>query len=122
VKEAEDKLKKSRLTYEIIGDGDKVIKQTPTAGDILTYPLSKILLYTDHTDDERVTVPNVIGMNLPDAIRNLLDAGLNVRISGNGAIAPSAYDRVLTQSISEGTVVTRGEIITIRAIKEDYED
>jgi stage V sporulation protein D (sporulation-specific penicillin-binding protein) len=122
VEEAEDKLKKSRLTYEIIGDGNKVIKQTPTAGDILTYPLSKILLYTDHTDDERVTVPNVIGMNLPDAIRNLLDAGLNVRISGNGAIAPSAYDRVLTQSISEGTVVTRGEIITIRAIKEDYED
>lgn len=122
VEEAEDKLKKSHLTYEIIGDGDKVIKQTPTAGDILTYPLSKILLYTDHTDDERVTVPNVIGMNLPDAIRNLLDAGLNVRISGNGAIAPSAYDRVLTQSISEGTVVTRGEIITIRAIKEDYED
>ena len=122
VEEAEDKLKKSHLTYEIIGDGNKVIKQTPTAGDILTYPLSKILLYTDHTDDERVTVPNVIGMNLPDAIRNLLDAGLNVRISGNGAIAPSSYDRVLTQSISEGTVVTRGEIITIRAIKEDYED
>lgn len=122
VKEAEDKLKDSRLAYEIIGDGDRIIKQTPEAGDVLTYPLSKILLYTDNTDDELVSVPNVIGMNLPDAIRRLIDAGLNVRISGNGAIAPSSYDKVITQSIPEGTVVIRGEIITIRAIKEDYED
>ena len=122
MKEAEDKLKDSHLAYEIIGNGDRIIKQTPEAGDVLTYPLSKILLYTDNTDDELVSVPNVIGMNLPDAIRCLIDAGLNVRISGNGAISPSSYDKVITQSIPEGTVVIRGEIITIRAIKEDYED
>ncbi len=121
-KEAKDKLKNSGLAYEIIGDGDRIVKQIPSAGDVLTYPLSKILLYTDDEKVENVTVPNVVGMNLPDAIRKLLDAGLNIKISGNGAIAPSMYDRILTQSIPEGTVVTRGEIITIRAIKEDYED
>ncbi len=120
--EAKSRLKSSHIAYEIIGSGDRIIKQTPTAGDILTYPLSKILLYTEDVEIESVTVPDVVGMSLPDAIRRLIDAGLNLKISGNGAYSPSMNDRVMLQSIPEGTVVIRGEIITIRAIKEDYED
>ena len=120
--EAKERLASNHMAFEIIGSGDKIIKQTPAAGDILTYPLSKILLYTEDVKAEVVTVPNVVGMSLPDAIRQLLDAGLNLKISGNGAAAPSMYDKVIVQSIPEGTVVARGEIITVRAIKEDYED
>ena len=47
---------------------------------------------------------------------------VNIRISGNGAITPSANDKVFGQSIAGGTLVQRGEIITIRVVKEDYED
>ena len=61
-------------------------------------------------------------MNLAEAIRALLDNGFNIRISGNGAITPSANDKVFGQSIAGGTLVQRGEIITIRVVKEDYED
>ena len=122
VDEVKSKLEKERIAYEIIGNGNRVIKQTPDSGDILTYPLSKILLYTEEMDDEKAFVPNVVGLSLSDAIRKILDAGLNIRISGNGATNPSAYDKVISQSITSGTEVKRGDVITIRAIKEDYED
>ena len=122
IDEAQSRLKKSSMSYEIIGNGSTVIKQTPTAGDKLTYPLSKVLLYTEEKGSDLVTVPNVIGASLPEAIRIILDAGLNIKISGNGTITPSAGDKVLEQSIKAGAIVTRGEVITIRAIKEDYED
>ena len=122
VDEAKSKLENERIAYEIIGNGTNIVKQTPEGGDILTYPLSKILLYTEDKGDEKVLVPNVVGLKLSDAIRKILDAGLNIRISGNGAINPSANDKVISQSITSGTEVKKGDVITIRAIKEDYED
>lgn len=122
VSEAENRLKECHISYEIIGNGDKIIKQTPGAGDVFTYPLSKIVLYTNDIEIDLVTVPNVVGLTLPDAIRKILDSGLNINIAGNGAASPSMIDKIYLQSIPEGTSVTRGTIITIRAVKEDYED
>ena len=122
VGEAENRLKASNISYEIIGKGDKIIKQTPSAGDIFTYPISKVLLHTNDSEIDLVTVPNVVGLTLPDAIRKILDSGLNINIAGNGAASPSVVDKISMQSIPDGTIVTRGTIITIRAIKEDYED
>ncbi len=122
VKEAEKKAGDMKLNYEIIGNGEKIISQTPAAGDVITYPLSKILLYTENGENELVCVPDIIGMSLPDAIKEIINAGLNVKISGNGAISPSSKDKVLEQSIPKGSLVERGTIIIIRAIKEDYED
>ena len=122
IEDASKKAQASKLSYEIIGTGDKIISQVPAAGDVLTYPLSKILLYTEKSEKEMVIVPELKGMNLAEAIRALLDNGFNIRISGNGAITPSANDKVFGQSIAGGTLVQRGEIITIRVVKEDYED
>ena len=122
VEDASKKAQTSKLSYEIIGDGDKIISQVPAAGDVLTYPLSKILLYTEKSEKEMVIVPELKGMNLAEAIRALVDNGFNIRISGNGAITPSANDKVFGQSIAGGALVQRGEIITIRVVKEDYED
>ena len=122
VDEAKLKLSKSNLAYEIIGNGNTILKQTPNASDTLTYPLSKILLYTEEIDTNNVIVPSVTGLSLPEAIRKILDSGLNIKISGNQAAFPSATSIVIEQSIPEGAVVKRGEILTIRAIKEDHED
>ena len=122
VDEAKLKLSKSNLAYEIIGNGNTILRQTPNASDTLTYPLSKILLYTEEIDTNNVIVPSVTGLSLPEAIRKILDSGLNIKISGNQAAFPSATSIVIEQSIPEGTVVKRGEILTIRAIKEDHED
>ena len=122
VQDAKNKLTKNKQAYEIIGNGDKIINQTPAAGDVLTYPLSKVLLYTDDTEESYVTVPDVIGLSLPDAIRKIIDSGLNIHITGNGVITSSSNDKVLYQSIKGGTKVKKGEVIVVKAIKEDYED
>ena len=121
VDEAKNKLNTEKISYEIIGSGSTVINQTPAPNDVFTYPLSKVLLYTENAENETVIVPNVVGLSLSEAIRKILDAGLNLKISGNVS-APSANDRVLEQSIPCGTAVKYGEVITIRAIKEDYAD
>jgi beta-lactam-binding protein with PASTA domain len=120
--DATTELNIKKQSYEIIGNGDTIIKQVPSANDILTYPLSKILLYTEESTPEYTVVPNVVGLSLPDAIKKIIDAGLNLHIAGNGAITSSASDKILYQSINSGTTVKRGEVITIRIIKEDYED
>ena len=120
--DATTELNIKKQSYEIIGNGDTIIKQVPSANDILTYPLSKILLYTEESTPEYTVVPNVVGLSLPDAIKKIIDAGLNLHIAGNGAITSSASDKILYQSINSGTTVKKGEVITIRIIKEDYED
>ena len=122
VQEAKQKLDANKISYEIIGTGEKIIKQVPGAGDVLTYPVSKILLYTEETHNEYTTVPNVLGLSLPEAIKQLANAGLNIHIAGNGSIAPSSTDIIVSQSQNGGIIVKKGESITIRAIKEDYED
>jgi beta-lactam-binding protein with PASTA domain len=119
--EATKKLNELKIAYEIVGSGKTIIKQTPSAGDVVTYPVSKILLYTEDID-ETVRVPNVVGQTLADAIVALTNAGLNVKISGSGASATRSLDIVTSQSLTYGMIVNRGEIIIIRAVKEDFED
>ncbi len=121
VEEASTELKESKIAYEIVGNGNTIIKQTPSAGDIITYPVSKILLYTEDID-ETVRVPDVVGLTLADAIVQLTNSGLNIKIAGAGASTSSSLDIVTEQSLSYGMIVDRGEIIVIRAVKEDFED
>lgn len=121
VDDAAAKLKNSKIPYEIVGSGTTVIKQMPSSDDTITYGVSKILLYTDNTEDE-IRVPNVVGLSLKDAIVSLTNLGFNIKILGNGASATSSLDIVVEQSLPTGMIVARGEVINIRAIKEDFED
>ena len=121
VESAKERLKEQKIPYEIVGDGSFILSQMPSAGEVFTYPVSKIILYTSQTE-EAATVPNLSGLALKDAIRQALGAGLNIKIAGGSATAPSSNDRVVEQSLLPGEVVKRGSIITIRAIKTDFED
>ena len=58
VKEALDK---QRIIYEIIGDGQTVLSQTPSPEDLITYPLSKIVIYTVDEESGVVKVPTLVG-------------------------------------------------------------
>lgn len=116
VKEATEKIKESGLQYEVIGDGEWVISQTPEELDVITYAHSKILLYTT-TEDSYVSVPGFIGMSVDEATRLALNSGLNIRIKGGlGA------GKVVSQSLPLGATVKRGEVVTIDIIVTDYED
>lgn len=114
-------LKDKMIAYEIIGNGEVVIAQTPNSDTEFLYPLSKILLYTETPSEESVTVPNIVGMRAKDAIVLIINSGLNINLSGGGG-TPDANSVVTEQSLPHGNSVPRGTVITIRAINQDFED
>ncbi len=122
INSAKDKLKSAKLEYEIVGNGDTVIAQTPTGGDVITTALSKVILYTSDDGEEGVSVPNLIGMTLADAIKKAINSGLNIRLAGAGATEPDALDIVTEQSLPPDSEAKRGSVIIIRAINQSYED
>ena len=67
-------------------------------------------------------MPNLVGMKLVDAIKAAINAGLNIRLAGMGAISPSAASPVSEQSLPPGVIVKRGSVIIIRAITNDFKD
>ena len=119
---ATEKLKKLKLAYEIIGSGDTVLSQTPTAEQSITLPLSKIILYTERIEEAEAIVPNLVDMDLSSAIKAATNAGLSIRLVGTGATAPDSDDVICEQSIPPGEVVRRGMVIVLRAINTKFED
>ena len=121
VDSAVGQLKEAKLNYEIVGDGNFVLSQIPLPGDVVTYPLSQIIIYTS-SREEAVSVPELVGLSLSEAIQKVINCGLNIKISGNGVIAPDSDDIVTEQSLPPGSEVKRGSVITLRAINTGFED
>ena len=114
------KLKDAKLAYEIIGDGEVVVSQTPSGGESFTLPLSKILLYTEKEEDSMTKVPTLVGLDKVSALKEIINAGLNIKIVGVGS--EGGGDVVVEQSLPPGEEVKKGTVITIRAITTTFED
>ena len=114
------KLKDAKLAYEIIGDGEVVVSQTPSGGESFTLPLSKILLYTEKEEDSMTKVPTLVGLDKVSALKEIINAGLNIKIVGVGS--GGGGDVVVEQSLPPGEEVKKGTVITIRAITTTFED
>jgi stage V sporulation protein D (sporulation-specific penicillin-binding protein) len=122
INSVKERLNKSKIQYEIVGNGDTVLKQTPAAGDVVTVALSKIILYTSDEAVEMIEIPRFIGMTLTDAIKQAINSGLNIKLAGAGATEPKALDIVVEQSLAPEGKVKRGSVIILRAINQNYED
>lgn len=119
VEYATKKLTEYGIKYEIIGDGDIILSQTPTD----EYPMksigSKVILYTVAENEIYVKIPNTVGLELSEANRIILNSGLNIRIKGN---PQSSGATVISQSIPEGAVVKKGTVLEIEILYTDFED
>lgn len=122
IQSAVSKLKNSKINYEIVGDGNVVVAQTPEKDTVFDFTLSKIILYTEKDMEKNVTVPNLVGLSPADATKAAINAGLNVKFSGLSPVATNSTDKVTSQSLSPNTCVPRGTVITIRVISVDFED
>lgn len=116
ISEAREKIKNSGLLYEVVGEGDIVLAQTPGKEDSIDRKNSKIILYTT-LDDEYVAVPSLVGKATDISIAEAINAGLNIKIVGCGR---GGY--VTSQSLPLGAVVKRGSVITLTTMITDYED
>lgn len=114
-KSAEEKLKKSNIKYEIIGDGEIIISQTPNHNDSINSTLSKIILYTEESS-EYITVPTLVGLDASAATEIAINSGLNIRLCG------SLYTgTVVRQSIPTGARVERGSVVELEILICDFE-
>lgn len=84
------------MKYTLIGNGTKVIRQSPTKGTTIT---NKDTIYLI-TNDTELTIPNVIGLSSKEARDLLQKLGIKVNLNGVGYVTE--------QSISEGTKITEG--------------
>lgn len=112
---AKEKLSKLGINYEIIGDGDFIIAQTPENGDVINNSLSKIILYTEETEDY-VSVPALVGLEVSEAVTIAVNSGLNIRLSGN-----KESGAVVRQSLPVGARVKKGSVIDLEILICDFE-
>ena len=106
VKEAEEILKQSHLSYEAVGSGDTITGQIPAAGENVPGN-SQVLLYLGESAPKgTVTVPDFLGMNRQQAADAAGNAGIYIRVSGNNSLDPAVT--VIKQSVAAGAEVPRG--------------
>jgi len=100
----------SKFTLKVVGSGEKVLAQTPAAGQQMRTG-GVIVVYTEEdAPKETAVVPNLCNLSVSDANRAAVNAGFNIRISGN---ANSGEVLSYKQSLAEGSEAEKGSVITV---------
>lgn len=108
--DAENEIKNAGLEYKIVGNGDTVKKQSPSASN--TVPSSgTIVIYTENADKQTTTVPDFTGLTVTEANKLAADSNLNIEISGNSAA--NALVVAYKQSEAEGSEIEIGSVVTV---------
>lgn len=94
-------LTSKQVPYVVLGNGSKIVKQYPERSDKITNKDTVYLI----TDDQNITVPNVVGLSSKVA-NNLLNLlGVKVKLDGVGYVTG--------QSVAPGTTITDGMEISL---------
>ena len=106
---AKTKISNAKLSYQVVGSGETVIRQLPEAGNQVLAG-GVVILYTEETEDKSVTVPQFVGLTATEVNSVAAKAGINVEFSGNmSMVGLKAY----MQSIDAGQTVNAGTIVTV---------
>ncbi len=111
------------IDYEIIGDGGVIRYQMPEAGSSMREAGSKIYLYTSKSlaNENQGTVPSVVGMSAEAAIKNMINRGFNVNVVGVSYYKHPLTATVKSQSVTAGTIMDKGTVITLYFDEDDAE-
>ncbi len=112
VNEAANTLSAAGLNYQIMGDGETVLSQIPV-GSVTMELNSTVILYTQkQTEDQKVEVPDVMGMTPAEARRTLAEYGLNCRFTD---VAPNQENSVTaySQTPAAGEEVASGSTVSV---------
>ncbi len=94
-------LNSNQMKYQILGNGNKVVKQYPEQTDKITNKDTVYLI----TNDTNITIPNVVGLSSKVANNLLQLLGVKVKLDGVGYVT--------AQSVAEGTAITDGLEVTL---------
>ena len=115
--EAQNAVTQAGLTYRVIGEGETVTDQLPTAYSVIASE-SQIILYAgaDPSPDLEA-VPSLINYSYRDAALILSNYGLFVQ--ADGSVTNPQYQMVSTQSIPEGEMVEHGTVVHVTLVSGD---
>lgn len=108
--EAQSEVRLDGLDGRIIGSGGVVVKQVPAGGETVMTG-DTVLLYTEESDTETVSVPDVVGRTLQEANEILTNAGLQVSYTPEDIEGQAAV--VVAQSPSMDAQVPKETVIEL---------
>ncbi len=110
VESAKSTLKSHELQAKVVGNGNKIVKQSPSADNEIPKN-GMVVLYTENKSEETVKVPNFDGLTIAEANRVAASYNLNIKISGNDS--KNANVVAYKQSEAYGSEVGIGSVITV---------
>ena len=100
IEEAKSSIEKQKLKATVIGNGKKIIAQSPRQGEKVL-PNEQVLLLTD----QEATLPDMTGWSIRDVMR-VADL-TNIHVSNNG----NGY--VVQQSLAPGSIIKDGDKLSV---------
>ncbi|MBR3149584.1 MAG: PASTA domain-containing protein, partial [Eubacterium sp.] len=107
---AKSTLSDKNLKSKIVGSGEKVISQSPSAGSAIPSG-GVVVLYTEKGSRQKVKVPDFSGLTISEANAAAADKNLNIEIRGNNLSSSNVV--AYSQSTEKGTEVDIGAVITV---------
>lgn len=98
------------LTLRVVGDGDTVVSQVPSAGQTIGEN-GVIVVYTQNAEVKKVEVPSFAGMTASTVKQTALSLGLNVTLTGPYGTAGAT---AVKQSVAAGTEIQAGTTVTVQ--------
>lgn len=101
------------LRYHVAGAGEgKVVSQMPRAGTAVRKD-AICVLYTEGVQEEKVMVPDVVGLSVSEANAGLANANLNFMLRGTGKLDANGILRAVGQEPAAGTEVPQGTLVQV---------
>ena len=112
--EAEYEVRRRGLKFRVIGNGAKVLKQVPAAGEMIPQD-GVIVLYTEEEGaGELIPVPDVVGKTLQEANQSIVGSGLQISVQGEQI--EGTHSVVSAQSPDAGEMVEAGAVVTVECV------
>ncbi len=115
-------LKELNISYKIIGNGEKIISQSPSEGVEIAKGISTVYLYTERVSEQTVAVPSLVGLTLGEANRVATNAGLNLLVRGGVREGADNIYKVTAQEIPPADEVKRGTVILVYVAADGHQD
>lgn len=114
VSKATEYAKEAGLKVTVVGSGNVVTSQIPTAGSYIEKASGRIILYTGgESAVSDVVVPDVVGMTAVAANALIVSKNLNIKIEGTKNYLSGTGVTVVEQFPAAGEVVSAGTVVTV---------
>lgn len=109
--EAVQALEKKGFTVRVLGNGDTVTAQTPSAAKSAPKSCTVVLTTESKGEIPTTVVPDLIGLSPSNVAYAVRSKNLNIRYAGTGYDSTSGISR--TQDPPAGSVVEQGTVVTV---------